>query len=146
MPTSEIPTEHVPRVPDRHIKTFVSILIMIVLSPLGNVLLRKGMRDIIDVPTTWMASAAHVLSSGTIWLGIVCLMGYVFAEMLVLSWADYSYVQPVTASAYGVAAVLGHVMLGEDVSRLRWLGIGVICLGVLMVGRTSSRTTEERRA
>jgi drug/metabolite transporter (DMT)-like permease len=145
MQTSEIPTEHVTRVPGRHIKTFVSILIMIVLSPLGDVLLRKGMRDI-DVPTTRVASAAHVLSSGTIWLGIVCLMGYVFAEMVVLSWADYSYVQPVAASAYGIAAVLGHVMLGEDVSSLRWLGIGVICLGVLMVGRTSSRTTEVRRA
>src|SRR5882757_3906059 len=133
------------RVPGRHIKTFVSILIMIVLGPLGNVLLRKGMQDITE-PATWMALAAHVLSSGTIWLGIACLTGYVFAEMLVLSWADYSYVQPVAASAYGVAAVLGHVVLGEDVSRLRWLGIGVICLGVLMVGRTSSRTTEVRRA
>ena len=133
------------RVPGRHIKTFVSILIMIVLGPLGDVLLRKGMQDI-AVRTTWMDSAAHVLSSGTIWLGIACLAAYVFAEMLALSWADYSYVQPVAASAYGVAAVLGHVMLGEDVSRLRWLGIGVICLGVLMVGRTSSRTTEVRRA
>ncbi len=130
--------------PGRHIKTFVSILIMIVLGPLGDVLLRKGMRDVV-VPTTWMASAAHVLSSGNIWLGIACLIAFVFAEMVVLSWADYSYVQPVSASAYGVAAVLGHVILGEDVSSLRWLGIGVICLGVLIVGRTSSRTTETGR-
>jgi drug/metabolite transporter (DMT)-like permease len=129
----------------RHIKTFVSILIMIVLGPLGNVLLRKGMQDI-ATPTTWIALPVHVLSSGTIWLGIACLTGYVFAEMLVLSWADYSYVQPVASSAYGVAAVLGHVMLGEYVSPLRWFGIGVIGLGVLMVGRTSSRTTEARRA
>jgi drug/metabolite transporter (DMT)-like permease len=102
------------------------------------------MRDI-AVPATWMASAAHVLSSGSICLGIACLMAFVFAEMVVLSWADYSDVQPVSASAYGVAAVLGHVILGEDVSSLRWLGIGVICLGVLIVGRTSSRTTEARR-
>jgi len=132
------------RVPGRHIKTFVSILLMIVLGPLGDVLLRKGMRDI-AVSATWIASAAHVLSSGTIWLGIACLMAYVVAEMLVLSWADYSYVQPLAASAYGVAAVLGHLMLGENVSSLRWFGIGIIFVGVLMVGRTSSRTTEARR-
>jgi drug/metabolite transporter (DMT)-like permease len=116
---------------------------MIVLGPLGNVLLRKGMLDT-AVPTTWMVLAAHVVGSGTVWLGIACLTGYVFAEMLVLSWADYSYVQPVAASAFAVAAVLGHVMLGEDVSKLRWLGIGVISIGVLIVGRTSSRTTEAR--
>ena len=130
-------------VPGRLIKTFVSILIMIVLGPLGNVLLRKGMQDI-AAPTTWLASAAHVENSATIWLGIACLVGYMFAEMVVLSWADYSFVQPVAASAYGVAAILGHVMLTEEVSPLRWLGIGVICLGVLMVGRTSLRTTEGR--
>jgi drug/metabolite transporter (DMT)-like permease len=92
-----------------------------------------------------MASAAHVLSSGTIWLGVACLMAFVFAEMLVLSWADYSYVPPVGASAYGVAAVLGRLMLGENVSSLRWLGIGIICIGVFLVGRTPSSTTKARR-
>jgi drug/metabolite transporter (DMT)-like permease len=33
-------------------------------------------------------------------------------------------------------------MLGEQVSTLRWAGIGVICLGVFVVGRTNPRTTE----
>ncbi len=132
----------------RHFKTSVSILIMVLLGPLGNVLLRKGMGDI-AAPTAWRvtelaASVAHVLSSVTIWLGIACLMTYLLAEMLVLSWADYSYVQPVSASAYGVVALLGHMVLGEDVSGLRWLGVFVICLGVLIVGRTAPRTTETK--
>jgi drug/metabolite transporter (DMT)-like permease len=115
---------------------------------LGNVLLRKGMQDIAPPaawgPTAQAASAAQVLSSATIWLGIACLLTYLLAEMVVLSWADYSYVQPVAASAYGVVAVLGYVVLGEDVSGLRWLGVFVICLGVLVVGRTSPRTTSTK--
>jgi len=127
------------------IKTSLSILVMVILGPSGNVLLRKGMRDI-AAPEAWMPTAltawvAHVLGSPTIWLGIACLLTYLLAEMLVLSWADYSYVQPVAASAYGVVAVLGYVVLGEDVSALRWLGVFVICLGVLVVGRTTPRTT-----
>jgi drug/metabolite transporter (DMT)-like permease len=127
------------------VKTSLSILIMVILGPLGNVLLRKGMRDI-AAPEAWAPTALaglvpRVLGSATIWLGIACLLMYLLAEMLVLSWADYSYVQPVAASAYGVVAVLGYVVLGEDVSGLRWLGVSVICLGVLVVGRTSPRTT-----
>jgi len=38
--------------------------------------------------------------------------------------------------------VLGHLMLGERISPLRWAGIAVICLGVFVVGRTHPRTTE----
>jgi drug/metabolite transporter (DMT)-like permease len=130
------------------VKTSLSILIMVILGPLGNVLLRKGMQDI-SAPTVWaptvlVGSVVHVLGSATIWLGIACLTTYLLAEMVVLSWADYSYVQPVAASAYGVVTVLGYVVLGEKVSGLRWLGVFIICLGVLVVGRTSPRTTRTK--
>jgi drug/metabolite transporter (DMT)-like permease len=130
----------------RYLKTSISILIMVLLGPLGQVLLRKGMRDIV-APSAWSVTtltawAGQALSSFTIWLGMASLIAYLLAEMLVLSWADYSYVQPVAASGYGVVALLGYAVLGEDISGLRWLGVGVICLGVLIVGRTAPRTTE----
>jgi drug/metabolite transporter (DMT)-like permease len=124
------------------------ILVMIVAGPLGNLLLAKGMKNIGKV-TTRMSSPgelAHVfvriLSSGTIWLGIASLLTFFVAYMLVLSWADYSYVQPASAIAYGVVALLATLLLGEVVSPLRWAGIAVICLGVFVVGRTNPRTTE----
>ena len=63
--------------------------------------------------------------------------------MLVLTWADYSYVQPASSFAYAVVAVLGLVLLGEKVNLLRWFGIAVICVGVFIVGRTHPRTTEK---
>jgi drug/metabolite transporter (DMT)-like permease len=61
--------------------------------------------------------------------------------MLVLTWADYSYVQPASSVAYAVVALLGYLILGEAISPLRWLGIAVICVGVFVVGRTDPRTT-----
>jgi drug/metabolite transporter (DMT)-like permease len=48
--------------------------------------------------------------------------------------------------AYGVAALLGYFMLGEPVSPLRWVGIVIICLGVLVVGQTSPRSPEHSPA
>jgi drug/metabolite transporter (DMT)-like permease len=127
-----------------HLKTYVSILVMVFVGPLGNVLLSKGMKQI-TLPTAWTVvkmadAAARVLTSGTIWLGIACLITYLIVEMVVLSWADYSYVQPASAVAYGVVALLGYFVLDEKVSRTRWLGVFIICLGVFVVGRTSPRT------
>jgi len=120
---------------------------MVILGPLGNVLLGKGMKHI--EATSWNpADVLHFLArlsaSGSIWLGIVCLMAFFAVYMLVLSWADYSYVQPASAVAYAMVALMGHFVLGEVVTPVRWAGVLVICLGVLVVGHTPPRTTESR--
>jgi uncharacterized membrane protein len=129
-----------------HFKTFAMILIMIIAGPLGNVLLGKGMQSI---DTTMIASfsdfvrvVSRVLSSRWIWLGVASLLTFFVANLLVLSWADYSFVQPASSMAYGVVALLSVLVLGESVSLLRWMGIAIICLGVFIVGRTHPRTTE----
>src|SRR5258707_13046775 len=85
--------------------------------------------------------ASRVLASGYIWLGIACLLGFFIAHMLLLTWADYSYVQPATSLSYVSIAILSYLILGEVISPLRWLGVTVICLGVFVVGRTSPSTT-----
>ena len=87
--------------------------------------------------------AAIVLGTGSIWLGILSLLTFFVANLLVLSWADYSYVLPASSAGYGVSALLGYWMLDEPVSLLRWLGIAIICLGVFVVGLSSPRNTEK---
>src|SRR6202035_4863355 len=129
-----------------HLKTYLLILLMVIFGPLGNVLLGKGMKSIGAVNLSTLAEALDVLSrvlaSGTIWLGIGSLISFFVAYTLVLSWADYSYVQPASAVAYAVVALLAHYMLREVVTPLRWMGVAVICLGVVVVGHTPPRTTE----
>jgi drug/metabolite transporter (DMT)-like permease len=129
-----------------HFKTFVMITIMIIAGPLGNILLGKGMK-IAGGIVLWPPSAlAHslwtVFTTGTIWLGVASLLTFFVANILVLSWADYSYVQPAASLAYGVVAVMGYTILGETITPIRWIGIAIISLGVFIVGRTNPRTTE----
>ena len=129
-----------------HLKTFSLISVMVIAGPLGNVLLSKGMKQAgrlsLWPPAEALHTAVRVLGTGPIWLGIASLLTFFLANVLVLSWADYSYVQPASSAGYGVAALLGYLMLGEPVSPLRWLGIGIICLGVFVVGQTSPRSLE----
>ena len=129
-----------------HFKTYLLILLMVIFGPLGNVLLGKGMKGIgaasIGTPIGALDLLSRVLTSGTIWLGIASLITFFAAYMLVLSWADYSYVQPASAVAYGMVALLAHFMLREVVTPTRWAGVLFICLGVLVVGHTPPRTTQ----
>jgi drug/metabolite transporter (DMT)-like permease len=67
---------------------------------------------------------------------------FMVCHMLVLSWADYSFVMPFSAIAYALVPLLGYLFLGEHVSVARWTGILLIFLGVLLINRTPHRTTE----
>ena len=136
------------RLPHRlHGKTILLIGLMVIFGPLGDVLLRKGMEQVSAV-SNWTASGlaatlGRTLHTGPIWLGITSLLLFFVAYLLVLSWADYSYVQPASAAGYLSVAVLGYLLLGEVVPWMRWIGVLVICIGVLLVGGTPPRTTEE---
>jgi len=130
----------------RHLKTYLLIAIMIVAGPVGNMLIAKGMKQVGDVKL-WPLSElpgdfTHVFGSPTIWIGIASLITFMVAYMLALSLADYSFVQPAAALAYGVVAALGYFVLHEAVSPLHWAGIAVICCGVAFVRNSHPRTTE----
>jgi len=70
------------------------------------------------------------------------LVGFMASYMTVLSWADYSYVMPAGAFGYALLTLLAVVLLHENVSPRRWVGVLLICVGVLLVGQTRPRTTE----
>lgn len=129
-----------------HFKTVVLIVIMVSVAPLGDMFLRKGMEQVGAMPG-WAPSELFdfffaAFTSSTIWIGIGLLLGFFIAYLLVLSWADYSYVLPASSISTLVVALLAHFLLHETVRPLRWAGVALVCLGVFVVGHTHPRTTE----
>jgi len=127
-------------------KTYFFVILMIVLGSVGNTILDKGMKGLgtIDFSsrTAIWQGAFHTFTSGTIWLGIGCMLLFMVCHMLVLSWADYSFVMPFSAVTYALVPVLGYIWLGEQVPVTRRIGILLIVFGVFLVSRTPPRTTE----
>lgn len=133
--------------PARRLKTLAMMVIMVTVAPLGDTFLSKGMKQIGAMASWSPADMFHfffrAFTSPTIWLGIGLLLTFFIAYLLVLSWADYSYIQPATTVTYAIIALLARFVLHESVSPTRWAGVGVICLGVFVVGRTDLKTTED---
>src|SRR5439155_12804712 len=117
------------------IKTLVMVLAMVVCANVGDLLLKHGMTRIGAVEITarglWHAFLMTV-TSGTIWLGILFLIGFMASYMTVLSWADYSYVMPAGAFGYAILTLLAVIFLHESVSAISWVGVALICVGVLL--------------
>ena len=121
------------------------VLAMVVCANTGDLLLKRGMSQIgaVQLTTPGLAHAFRMtVVNGTIWVGILFLTGFMASYMTALSWADYSYVMPAGAFGYAVLTFLAVVFLHESVSLRRWVGVILICVGVLLVGQTKPRTTE----
>jgi drug/metabolite transporter (DMT)-like permease len=125
-------------------KTLFMILLMVVCANAGDLMLKRGMLQIgavpLSLPGVWHTFLATI-HSGTIWLGILFLLGFTLCYMTAVSWADYSYVMPAGAFGYAVQTLLAVVILHETVNAQRWFGVILICVGVLLVGQTKPNTT-----
>jgi drug/metabolite transporter (DMT)-like permease len=127
-------------------KTLIVLFIAICAQTLGDVCLTKGMKSIGEVntldPAELLTIGAQVFTTPYIWLGIFILAIFFGLYLIALSWADLSFVLPVTAFGYVLNALMSWQLLGERVSAVRWLGTMVICVGVAVVSRTEQRTTK----
>lgn len=126
-------------------KTYIFVALVVVFGSAGNILLSRGMKQIGAVH---MASAPdlarlflRIFSNGWIWMGIAGMLLFLGSFMVVLSWADYSYVAPAAATVFAVVPLVGHFVFGEQVTALHWVGILIICVGVGLVRHTEPSTT-----
>lgn len=123
-------------------KTRLFTAIVVLSNAVGNLLLTWGLRH-------WDGQLAYspfdyVRAFLNPWVtsGVVLLIVWLLARMMLLSWADLSYVLPVTAIGYVVSAIFGKLFLNEHISPGRWLGTALIFAGVVLVGRTAPDTTK----
>ena len=127
------------------LKTRIFTAIVVVTNVLGNSLLSLGMRGVGELLTLSPVPYVKALFNPLVAAGVSLLIVWLLSHMALLSWADLSYVLPVTSIAYALAAVVGRVFLHEQISLARWAGVALIVVGVALVGRTVPRTTAPRK-
>ncbi len=125
-------------------KIIVVIFFAILAQVLGDVCLTKGAKTVGEInpldPGKLLATGVQLFSSHWIWIGIGMLLVFYLLYLAALSWADLTYVVPVSAFGYVLNAVMAKYLLGEHVSVLRWIGTTVIFAGVAIVSLTEQRT------
>jgi drug/metabolite transporter (DMT)-like permease len=123
-------------------KTYGLLAPIVLFASTGNVLLGKGMKQIGEIrewsPAAFGSLFLGAFSNGWVWLGIGSLLLFLVSFMVVLSWADYSFVMPVSAASYALVPLMSRWLLSERVTSTRWAGVALICAGVALVTRTSA--------
>jgi drug/metabolite transporter (DMT)-like permease len=122
------------------LNTIVLVLAVIFFNAVGNLSLAWGMRHIPQPEALNPLYYVRAMLNPYVALGILLLVCWLLTRMTLLSWADLSFVLPLTGVGYILAAVFGKVFLGESVTPAHWLGVLLICAGTAMVGSTDQRT------
>ena len=126
---------------NKFIRTCAILFLFIALKAVGNLSLAWGMkhtRTVSASPLLYLRAIPHPLVA----LGVVMLILALLTRMALFSLANLSFVLPVTAIGYVLAASLGKVFLHENVTPQRWLGTLLIFAGAALVGSTSPSTIE----
>ena len=118
------------------LKTWVFAAIVVLSNLFGNFFLKRGMPADFPGPLAYIT----VLFRPWVALGVVLLIVWMLSRMALLSWADLSYVLPVTSIGYVLVALAGRVLLQEQITPQRWAGIVLIMLGVALVSRGAPQT------
>jgi uncharacterized membrane protein len=113
-------------------KTWLFVFLVVVSNTVGNLLLGIGMKQ---------PSPSLLASLLNLWVvaGIALLIFWTLTRMTLLSWADLSYVLPVTSIGYVLNAILARIFLHETLSWERWAGTALITAGTVLTGLGRSR-------
>ena len=122
-------------------KTRLFAAIVVASNALGNFFLARGMRHLSTSPRSPLAFIQAIFTPWVA-LGITLLIVWLLSRMALLSWADLSYVLPVTSFGYVANAAMGHYFLDERVTLQRWAATLLIVAGTVLVGRSVSNAGE----
>lgn len=122
-------------------KTLAVMVLAVTAGTIGDLLLARGMKEMGDVSAMnlrgMFSAAVQALTTPKLVIGTAMLAIFFFLWLAVLSWEDLSVALPLQALNYVLVAFLSQYFLGEVVSPLRWAGTILVCVGVILIARSS---------
>ena len=117
--------------------TFLLLAVLVCCSTGGEITIAHGMKTLGEPaslrPKALLVFLGRALRNGWFWAGIPLMALSFYALLVLLSWQPVSLVIPASALSYVVGTLGAKYFLHEQVSRRRWAGVVLVCIGVALV-------------
>ncbi len=124
------------------LKNLALIIFSISLAVCGQVSLKVGMNKIGEISVAHLSrpiqTLIKVFSNSNVFFGLALYVIAAVIWLVVLSRVDLSFAYPMMGLSYVLILFISKFFLKENVMSLRWLGASLICLGVVLISRSSS--------
>ena len=118
-------------------KILVILIFALCVEAVGVVFLSKGLKQIGEVQRISAGEIGRIVergaTNGSILIGVALEAAFFGALLYLLSQRDVSLIWPLTSLGFVITAISAKVILNEEVSALRWAGVGLIVIGATLV-------------
>jgi drug/metabolite transporter (DMT)-like permease len=117
----------------------IYILISVLAGALGQILLKKGMGSMGPLTLSLDQVGGILWRIATNPYVVIGLMVYVFSTLfwlMALSRVDLSFAYPFASLSYVIMLAASWFLFHENITPMRLLGTGVICVGVILISRS----------
>ena len=114
------------------------IALSIAMGVSGQTMIKLGTLSATNLPAEPVARLLLVLRSPWVLLGLMMYGIGALSWVVVLSRLDLSIAYPFLALNFVLVALISWLLLGESIPGLRWVGIGCICVGILLIARSTA--------
>ncbi len=114
------------------------ITLTVALTVVGQLLVKQGMLHVGSSPTRITLLPRFVLKTFTnpyVLLGLVSAVCATVSWTLAISRANLSVAYPFMGLAIVMVLTLSSALFGEAVPPQRWIGVGIVCLGLAVAAR-----------
>ena len=116
------------------------ILLSVVSGVAGQTVIKLGVSQpgAADAADGFLSLVTMIARSPLVLLGLVLYGVGALAWIAVLSRMDLSLAYPFLALNFVLVTLSSRFLLGETVPMMRWMGILVICAGIILVARSNT--------
>ncbi len=122
-------------------KTLLLLASLIIFSSLGEIFSARGMKQVGELsfrPRLLLKSLGRIFTNRNLFAGVAFLAVSFFSFLSLLSYADLSYIIPLTAISYITNTIGSKLLLHERISAARWRGTLFVTLGVAIISLPAS--------
>jgi len=127
------------------LKIVLILLVGLVLEAVGVVLLSQGLHEIGELRRVSAGEIARLIGRGAtnryILLGVAFEAAFFGILLYLLSQRDVSLIWPLTSLGFVITAVAARFIRHEEISALRWAGVGLIVVGAALVAWSEQTKT-----
>ena len=120
---------------------YIPLILFTVLTNFSSqIMLKHGMTSMNKLelsPSTLLPTIFSVVFNPWVFAGLLMMVISMGSHLFVLSRVEISFAYPFLGLSFVLITAWGFFMLGEDVNLWRVMGVLFICVGVVLVARSS---------